>query len=276
VKRSEGWRHVTEPGQHEETFAECWRRSVAIDATRTFLVWEGSDGNVRGWTYRQFGQLVDEVAGYLGARGTRSGGRVHVALTNSPAFIAAWLACAQFGAVLVSSDPAATSRELAECFSRTSPVAGIGSRRRPADYQMAAAACSMKVVLVDEDDTDLDSIRAEPWRGQGGEQPPEPAQPLAIMFTSGTTSRPKGVVVTQANYAFTGRVMAAAAGWAVTTDSSWYCRCSMRTRNITRSRRPFASAPASRCCTRSPRPGSSGRPRLTGRPTPAYSRHRSG
>jgi crotonobetaine/carnitine-CoA ligase len=203
---------VAEPGGHEETFAECWRRSVAIDATRTFLVWEGSDGNVRGWTHRQFGQLVDEVAGYLGARGTRSGSRVHVALTNSPAFIAVWLACAQLGAVLVPSDPAATSRELTECFSRTSPVVGIGSRRRPADYQMAAAACSMKVVLVDEDDTDLDSIRAGPWRGQGGEQPPEPAQPLAIMFTSGTTSRPKGVVVTQANYAFTGRVMAAAAG----------------------------------------------------------------
>src|SRR3546814_19164640 len=34
------------------------------------------------------------------------------------------------------------------------------------------------------------------------------------MFTSGTTSAPKGVVVTQANYAFAGGVMAAAAGLA--------------------------------------------------------------
>jgi carnitine-CoA ligase len=204
--------HVAEPRGQDETFAQCWRRSVATDATRPFLVWEGSDGTVSAWTYGEFGQLVDEVAGYLHGRGTRPGGRVHVALTNSPAFIALWLACAQLGAVLVPSDPAATSRELAECFARTSPVAGIGSRRRPAEYEAATANRATTVVLIDEDDTGLDSIRAEPWPGPGSEQSAEPGHPLAIMFTSGTTSRPKGVVVTQANYAFAGRIMAAAAG----------------------------------------------------------------
>jgi crotonobetaine/carnitine-CoA ligase len=203
---------VAEPRGQDETFAQCWRRSVEADAARTFLVWEGSDGAVSTWTYRKFGQLVDEVAGYLREHGTRPGGRVHVALTNSPAFIALWLACAQLGAVLVPSDPAATSRELAECFARTSPVVGIGSRRRPAAYETATADRATTAVLIDEDDSGLDSIRAEPWPGPGSGQSSEPGQPLAIMFTSGTTSRPKGVVVTQANYAFTGRIMAAAAG----------------------------------------------------------------
>jgi crotonobetaine/carnitine-CoA ligase len=41
---------------------------------------------------------------------------------------------------------------------------------------------------------------------------PQRRQDLAILFTSGTTAAPKGVVISQELYAYTGRVMAAAAG----------------------------------------------------------------
>ncbi|MEZ5296266.1 MAG: AMP-binding protein [Ilumatobacteraceae bacterium] len=39
----------------------------------------------------------------------------------------------------------------------------------------------------------------------------EPTDRAAVMFTSGTTGRPKGVEITQANYAFAGTTMASAA-----------------------------------------------------------------
>jgi carnitine-CoA ligase len=45
------------------------------------------------------------------------------------------------------------------------------------------------------------------------------AAPAALLFTSGTTSAPKAVIVTQANYSWTGDVMASAAG--VSRDSRW-------------------------------------------------------
>jgi crotonobetaine/carnitine-CoA ligase len=199
------------PSGNEPTFAREWANAVGAGPARTFLLWQGADGAVRTWTYGEFGRLVDEVAHCLSGHGARAGRTVHVALTNSPAFIAVWLACTQLGAVLVPSDPAATSRELAECFSRTSPVIGIASARRPADYRAAAAGMAMQVISVDEDDTDLQAIRAEPRPARHDRPEPAPGQPLAIMFTSGTTSRPKGVILTQANYAFAGRVMARAA-----------------------------------------------------------------
>ncbi len=66
------------------------------------------------------------------------------------------------------------------------------------------------VVRVAEDDVELADLRARPVPA---DLPvPAPQDVLGVMFTSGTTSAPKGVLVTQANYAFAGEVMAAAAG----------------------------------------------------------------
>lgn len=204
------------------TFSERWRRAVAAAADRPFLLWEGSDGAVRQWSYAAFDELVGEVAVLLSSRGVQRGKAVHVALSNSPAFVAIWLAVTALGATLVPSDPEASARELADCLGRTHPAVAVGSLRRADRYREGAAGAMRgagdqagpHVVLIDEDDTGLAPIR--PGRGDGGSRPaaadPGPGDRLAVMFTSGTTSQPKGVVLTQANYAFTGDVMAAAAG----------------------------------------------------------------
>jgi carnitine-CoA ligase len=197
------------------TFAERWRRAAWAAGERPFLVWEGSDGTTRTWTYAEFDELVTEVAAFLSSRGTRPGSAVHVALANSPAFVAVWVATALLGATLVPSDPQASARELAICLDRTHPAVGIGSARRAPPYLEAAAGqAGLATELVDEDDTVLTSLRL-PARSLGplaAARAPEPGRRMAVMFTSGTTSQPKGVVLTQANYAFAGDTMAAAAG----------------------------------------------------------------
>jgi crotonobetaine/carnitine-CoA ligase len=196
------------------TFAQRWHRAITAAGGRPFLVWEGSGGATRQWSYAEFGELASDVAGFLASRGVKRGDAVHVALSNSPAFVAVWLAVTVLGATLVPSDPEASARELADCMRRTRAVVGVGSVRRADRYREAATVQrSLHVALVDEDDTVLSPIR--PVRPGGGARPPPPPGPgerLAVMFTSGTTSQPKGVVLTQANYAFTGDVMAAAAG----------------------------------------------------------------
>ena len=188
------------------TFAAVWERSVDRRADSLFLMFEGADGLVSSWTYEQFDGLVSRVAATLVANGVEPGSPVHMALANCPAFVAVWLAVIRLGAWVVTSDPIGGKAELRGHIGRTRPVVGICASSRAGVYLSACGP--LRVIEVEEQDPDL--------RAFGGDQvcswmTPAPTDRAAVMFTSGTTGVPKGVEITQANYAFAGRTMSAAA-----------------------------------------------------------------
>ena len=195
------------------TFAESWRRAVRRSPDAPFLIFEGPDGTVTEWNYGEFDSVVARAAQLLSENGVVPGAAVHLALTNCPAFVAVWLAAVNLGACIVPSDPMGTAAELSGHIARASPVIGFCSTERAATYSAAAGAPAvvegLSVVEVDEADVVLagfGSVSCERW--------PQPmlTDRAAVMFTSGTTGAPKGVEITQANYAFAGATMAAAAG----------------------------------------------------------------
>ena len=198
------------------TFASVWDRAVVDRPDGTFLVFETPVGDVASWTYGTFDQAVDRVAGTLAALGARPGAAVHLALTNSPTFVAAWLAASRLGAWIVPSDPMGRTPELAGHIERTRPSVGLCAAARADIYRAAVAEAGradLPVIEIDEADTTLAPFDAQ---SLAASERPEPGlrDRAAVMFTSGTTGRPKGVEVTQANYAFAGKVMAEAAGLA--------------------------------------------------------------
>lgn len=195
------------PWSRPTTFAETWRRAVAAHPRSTFLVFEGPDGAAREWTYREFDAVVARAASFLRGHGVDRADSVHLALTNSPVFVAIWLATVSLGAWVVPSDPMGTAAELAGHVERTRPIVGFCARDRADTYR--AAAGSTVVVAVDEADTELAFLGDHALTALPDVDVRDRA---AVMFTSGTTGRPKGVEITQANYAFAGWAMANSAG----------------------------------------------------------------
>ncbi|MXV98676.1 MAG: ATP-dependent acyl-CoA ligase [Acidimicrobiaceae bacterium] len=198
------------------SFASVWDRAVSGRADETFLIFETPSGDVSRWSYGDFDEAVDRVAGTLVALGAEPGAAVHLALTNSPTFVAAWLAASRLGAWIVPSDPMGRAPELAGHIERTRPTVGLCAGDRADVYRAAVAAAGrmdLPVIEIDEADTTLAPFDATPLAV--AERPEAGLRDrAAVMFTSGTTGRPKGVEVTQANYAFAGKVMAEAAGLA--------------------------------------------------------------
>ena len=198
------------------TFAHAWQRSVDRAPCDPFLIFEGPQDDahhhVHTWTYGEFDGVVARCAALLRGHGVGEGDSVSVALTNSPAFVAIWLATIRLGAWLVPSDPLASVPELAAHLRRTQPVVGFCAVQRAATYRQAAINSSLPTGLltvkeVDESDVLLNlfgTVEETRWPLLSL------TQRAAVMFTSGTTGPPKGVEITQANYAFAGATMAAA------------------------------------------------------------------
>lgn len=219
------------------TFGALWAAAAHDHATGTFLVFKDEDGTVTRWTYAEFDTVVSRTVTALRRRGVVSGDGIHLCLRNSPAFVALWLAAAQIGAWIVPADPSASGRDLDQQIGRTSPRLGFHSSARRTAYLEGAASHGLTVVELTETARDV----VDPAVGLVADETlatalptPGPGDRLAVMFTSGTTSQPKGVVLTQANYFRVATTMAAAADlragdrWLVTLplfhgNAQYYC-----------------------------------------------------
>lgn len=186
-----------------DTFSLLWANTVAQHSERLFLRFRDDDGDIFEWTYGEFSNIVDRAAGTLDDYGVGVGDSVHLCLKNCPAFIGLWLAIAKIGAWMVPADPASSPRDIESQIRRVNPVLGICSSERAADYRGGFQShTQMPIIELGESSADVSVGGALFGRVLAPAQEPshDPASRLAVMFTSGTTSQPKGVVLTQGNY----------------------------------------------------------------------------
>lgn len=146
--------------------------------------------------YRELAAEIDRLAGDLGAREVSTGARVVVISDNGPETYLAVLACAKLGAIAVMADshlPPATIERFCQITQPRAILITPGSRFRPADLPDALDA--IPVLRVDiAADAEKD---ARPATAAGPAANPDLAadDPMAMIFTSGTTGEPKAVLL---------------------------------------------------------------------------------
>jgi malonyl-CoA/methylmalonyl-CoA synthetase len=186
----------------------AWLESaLRMGADRTFI--ETSQG--RRFTYGELAQLSARLASVLAHRGVSAGDRVLVCVDKSVEAIALYVACLRMGAVFVPMNTAYTTHELEYFIHDAEPALIVV---RPDDFAAMASLLPEKeqarIVTLGTagDGTLLAGIDAHAGAGAGVAGPaPTPSQPLgpndlaALLYTSGTTGKPKAAMLTRGNLA---------------------------------------------------------------------------
>ncbi|MFL5267432.1 MAG: acetate--CoA ligase [Stellaceae bacterium] len=201
--------------------SNCIDRHLPKRAEQTAILWEGDDpGEDRRVTYRELHEAVCRLANVLKARGVKKGDRVTIYLPMIPEAAIAMLACARIGAihsvVFGGFSPDSLAGRIQDCRSTVLITADEGRRggravplKRNADNALRHCPEVRDVIVVRHTGGTIDWVEGRDlWYREAcaAASPDCPAEemsaedPLFILYTSGSTGQPKGVLHTTGGY----------------------------------------------------------------------------
>jgi carnitine-CoA ligase len=175
--------------------------------SKPFVIWSPAEGEGLTWSYQEMVDKVRSFAAGLQKQGVKLGDRVILHMTNRPEFYIAWFACSWVGATCVTTNVASGRGELSYFATHSKASAVITEGALESDL----FECGTSFFLFISAGSNLDSALEfdAVYAPEAAElRPPEPALYNSIMYTSGTTSRPKAVIHTHANMLFGAKVNA--------------------------------------------------------------------
>jgi malonyl-CoA/methylmalonyl-CoA synthetase len=192
-------------GRLIDAFADRWRADPAAPA----LIAPGRAHLSRGGL-----DLVSaRFAAALAAAGARPGDRVMSQTEKSPEALALYLACLRGGFAHLPLNPAYTDAELAYFVADAEPALAVLDPAREA----AVKAAGVRTLT-------LDALGAGTLPAAAGPLAPAPVRPgppealAALLYTSGTTGRPKGAMLSHAN--LHANALALAGAWRMSADDA--------------------------------------------------------
>jgi acetyl-CoA synthetase len=195
---------------------KTWRKN------KLALIWEGEPGDTHTYSYYRLAQEVNKFANVLRSMGVRKGDRVTIYMGRVPELIIAMLACAKIGAphsvvyggfseqsladriedaqsrVLITQDGAWLRGQIVEL----KKIADAAVQRSPVvEHVIVFKRTGHDVHMEPDRDYWWHDLMALPIASTKAETEVMDAEdPLFILYTSGTTGKPKGILHTHGGY----------------------------------------------------------------------------
>ncbi|WP_243544582.1 acetate--CoA ligase [Pseudodesulfovibrio tunisiensis] len=198
------------------------RHIETANKNKLALIWEGEPGDTRKYTYFELYREVNRFANALRSLGIRKGDRVLLYMPQLPETMIAMLATAKIGAIhsvvfagfsakalrqrindaqaklLITTDGFYRNGRIIR-LKDTADEALIGACADCVESMVVVRRCNLGVDMVDGRDFHYDDlVRQE--RNEAPTEVMDSGDPLFLLYTSGTTGKPKGIVHSHGGY----------------------------------------------------------------------------
>ena len=206
-----------------DRFVECaerWPGNVAVEVQRP--------DRIESHTYAELRQMAEAIGAWLGAQGMPPGERIAILADNHPRWVAAYLGIIAAGGAAVPLDTAYHADQVAKLLRDSGSSLLVCDSKHLSVAQATAAATGVELLLIDRDSgrrpdgrarapvptlsegaraegvvppepiADMDRIFAK-YQGKFSSVPRQPDDLASLLYTSGTTADPKGVMLTHGN-----------------------------------------------------------------------------
>lgn len=196
-----------------KTLRDLLNEKVGTHREKVFLLFEDNLERKFELTYGEFALKVNRLSQVFLTLGIKKGTHVTLHLPNNLEFMISWFALANIGAIMVPTNILSTEDEMEYVLNHSESVLLITEEiylekfnriRNQLHYlQQILLARYQGEEYKEQDLSRLMALATE----EAPSIPLDSEDVAAMLYTSGTTSKPKGVQITHANYIFTGEVM---------------------------------------------------------------------